>query len=476
MAYSTTVIQALDSDEDNEDIQAYANEIKDRTNVGFVVVLDMDLIRKSHPLEEEVGQSFFNREDAQAALKGEEYFSIEEGPLGMGLRVFTPVYDDQGEQIGIVVVGVSLDTVNALIAKSQKYILIGSIIQLVIGGIGAYFLSGYIKKKLYGLEPIEIAKILKERNSMIESVKEGIIAVNEKGQISLINEEALRMMEAGEERSLMGEQIADYMPIIDRVMSSGKEERNFEQELSGRAVMANCFPIIVNDKVVGGIAIFRDKTEVKELAEQLTGIKLYSESLRAQSHEFMNKLHVILGLIHLKKYEEVNKYIENMVDDYEVEKGLITKRIKNSIFAGFMLGKMSKAREQGIHFSIDESSYLCEDLKSETIHGLIRIAGNLIENAYDAVSSNYEKKVHFLIHSKEKSITMKVRDNGHGMSTDVKNRIFQKGYSTKGEDRGYGLYLTKESITNLKGTIEINSSLEKGTIFTVKIPLGGQDS
>ena len=469
-ANSTVVIQSL-QEKSEVDIQKYANEIRALSDVGFVVVMDMDLIRKSHPLSEEVGQSFFNREDAKKSLEGEEYFSIEEGPLGMGMRVFTPVYDERNEQIGVVVVGVSLDMVESLARDSRKYVYIGAILQLCLGAIGAYYLSCYMKRKLYGLEPVEIAKLLQERNAMIESAKEGIIGVNEDGKIAVISGEALKLMGFERKEELLGQPIDDHMPSLAKAMRNGRSEENVEQIFNHRTVLANNVPIMHKGKVIGGLSVFKDKTDLQDMADQLTGIKLYTESLRAQSHEFMNKFHVILGLVHLKKYKEMSRYIENLVEDYETEKGFIVKRIKNPLFAGFLLGKLSKARELGIQLVINEDSYMPSDIKEELIHDLIRIAGNLIENAFDALDGVKGKRVFFSIGVIDGEMVLEVRDNGKGIPEEIAEVIFQKGYSTKGMDRGYGLFLTKQSIEKLNGTIELKTKPGAGTLFTVILPL-----
>lgn len=469
-ANSSVVIQSL-QEKSKVDIQEYANEIRALSDVGFVVIMDMNLIRKSHPLTEEVGQSFFNREDAKNSLKGNEYFSVEEGPLGMGMRVFTPVYDQRNEQIGVVVVGVSLDMAESLARDSRKYVYIGAILQLCLGGIGAYYLSRYMKRKLYGLEPVEIAKLLQERNAMIESAKEGIIGVNEDGKIAVISEEAVKLMGYGQKEELLGQSIDGYMPSLAKAMRNGRPEENVEQAFSNRSVLANNVPIMHKGRVVGGLSVFKDKTDLQEMADQLTGIKLYTESLRAQSHEFMNKFHVILGLVHLKKYEEMSRYIENMVEDYETEKEFIVKRIKNPILAGFLLGKLSKARELGIKLVINEDSLVPDDIKEEHTHDLIRIAGNLIENAFDALGDVQDKKVFFSIGVVEGEMLLEVSDNGNGIPGEIAGAIFQKGYSTKGMDRGYGLFLTKQSIEKLNGKIELKTKVGAGTLFTVILPL-----
>lgn len=469
-AHSQTVIDGLQKDYIDLSLQEYANEMIELTDVGFIVVLNMDLIRYSHPLTEEIGNSFYNRADALAALKGNEYFSTEEGPLGIGLRFFTPVKNEDGEQIGIVVVGISLDIVEGLMKQSRRVVYLCALIPLLFGGGGAFILSKFIKKKLLNMEPEEIAQLLEERNTMIEAVKEGILAANVKGDITLVNQEALKLMNVTEER-ITNQPIREYMPIFEKVMQTGQAEVGYEETLYGRSVLVNCFPIIVNGEVVGGIGTFRDKTEIRQMAEQLTGVKLYSESLRAHSHEFMNKLHVILGLIHLKKYDALNHYIQDLVEEHESEKSFVLQRIQNPILAGFLLGKLSKAREHGIEFEISENSQFTDELDEKEIHDLICITGNLIENAFDAVKGVNIKQVSFSIYPSGHMLVLQVEDSGVGINSGQLENIFAKGFSTKGDDRGYGLYLTMQSLASLRGEIDIQTNPGSGTVFTVQIPL-----
>lgn len=473
-ASSEPVVEGLQN-QDASKVQVYAQDLMETTDVDFVVILNMDLIRLSHPIESEVGQSFFNREDAKASLEGMEYFSVAEGPLGLGMRVFTPVKDAEGKQIGVVVTGVSTDTLKQQITEGRQVVYSSAVFQVIFALFGAFIVSSIIKKQLLGLEPTEIARLLKEREAVMQSVKEGIMAVNSDEKVSWVNKEALRLMQLDDTHDLIGKPVKDLMPIFSEVIHTGKPEMNHEEVFSGQPVLVNCKPIIVNEKIVGGIGTFRDKTELKQLAEQLTGIKLYSESLRAHTHEFMNKLHVIFGLIHMKKYDALTAFIDEMVEAYEMELGFVAQRIKNPVFAGFLLGKMSKARELDIQFNIDEESWLTDELEPMFIHDLIRIAGNLIENAFDAVNENENKEVGFSIYPLENQLIMEVQDNGIGIEKDVQDKLFNKGYSTKGEERGYGLYLTKKSIENLQGELMIDSEVGTGTTFIVTFPITSKE-
>ncbi|KGX85848.1 sensory histidine kinase [Pontibacillus litoralis JSM 072002] len=478
-AQSSIVIDGLEDEAEREVVQTFANERKELTNVGFVVVLDRNLIRLSHPIEEEVGKSFYNRQDAAAALEGEEYLSVEEGPLGVGMRVFTPVYNDNKEQIGIVVVGVSLDNVHEQVRNGMIIVLMAAIIQLLFGLVGAIWISKYIKKILFNLEPEEIAHLLEERNTMLESVKEGILAVDQHGNISLANKQATQLMKLPDSTSLIGQSVEHYMPIILNVIQDGKSVDNWEVHFFGKTVLVNCTPIYVDSHMVGAIATFRDKTEIQQLMKEITGVKNYSDALRARSHEFKNKLHVILGMLHLKKYEELEQFIPTILSDYQAEKGFIIQYIKNPILAGFLLGKNSKAKEKGIQFHIDETSDFSGEIEIDIMHDLITIIGSLVENAFDAVENREEKKVslYIALDYENQTIIVTVHDNGIGISPDKLQTIFHKHYSTKGENRGYGLYLTNRAVENLNGEWDIDTAIGKGTTIqvTITIPNKGDE-
>lgn len=125
-------------------------------------------------------------------LKGKEYVSISEGTLGKSVRAFTPIYNELGDQIGVVSVGISLESVEVALGRSHRNILIVTVLGLLIGIIGEVLLARYNKRTLLGLEPFAIAKILGERSAMLQSVHEGIIAVDSESTITLVNKSTLR--------------------------------------------------------------------------------------------------------------------------------------------------------------------------------------------------------------------------------------------------------------------------------------------
>lgn len=472
VAHSPIVIDAMSGKRDQKEIQTFANEICKVTNVYFVVVMDMNGIRKSHPDPKKIGKRFVGGDEGPV-LKGHEHVSISKGSLGPSLRSFTPIKDSSGKQIGAVAVGISLDNVQKAVYKSREGIFIGTVIGVLIGIIGAVILARYIKKILLGLEPVAIAKLLEERSAMLQSVREGIIAVDQESNITLVNRAALKLFEkAGLPKDPIGTNIEEYMPStrLSELIKTGTVELDEEQDLNGITILTNRIPVVVENKVVGAIATFRDKTELQVLAEQLTGVRNYADALRAQSHEFMNKLHVILGMVHMGYYEKVENYISETVNHRKNEIGFVTKKIKDPVLAGFLIGKLSNSRESGVELTVSCEHHVPLPADSDTTHELITVVGNLIDNAIDALQNCEVKKIEVGFDYADEILTVEVKDTGMGMSEELQNQIFEKGFSTKGENRGFGLYLVAQAVKRLEGELILSSKQGKGTVFAVYIP------
>ena len=474
ISHSPIIIEGLQNQQSEKKIQKFTQEMTRITNVEFIVVMDMKGIRKSHPKPEKIGERFVGGDEGPA-LHGHENISTAKGTLGYSLRAFTPVFSDSGQQVGAVSVGISLNKVKEAVKNSKKIIYLAVIFGVLIGIIGAIYLARKIKKSMFDLEPFEIGKLLEERSAMLQSTKEGILAVDQDACITLLNNEALRLFnEAGIKENPIGHAVDQYLPELQlkNVLATGKPSLNEEINLSGITLLANHLPIIVRNQMVGAVTTFRNKTEINKLAEELTGVKLYAEALRAQSHEFLNKLHVVLGLVHLEQYEKLVNFIDQISDHLHNEVGYVISKIKDPALAGFILAKMSYAREMGAELSFSGDGILPEPAKPEITHELITIFGNLVDNALEALTDfdqqNKKVSIHFDYFDHE--LVVEVSDNGPGILDDLVEKVFLKGVSTKGTDRGIGLFLVKQSLNKLHGHLELSTEVGIGTRFTVTIP------
>ncbi|MEH7748134.1 ATP-binding protein, partial [Neobacillus drentensis] len=252
-------------------------------------------------------------------------------------------------------------------------------------------------------------------------------------------------------------------------------EYDREFTIFGEIFLVNRIPIFnKKDEVIGAVASFRNKSELSNLIQELSHVKAYAEGLRAQTHEYSNRLYTLLGLIQLGSYKEAIDFISREVDVAQGFISFLMKEIPDPIIAGFILGKVSLASELKIYLTIErDSSFrdLPEEISRDT---LVTIIGNLVNNAFDAVRENgkVEKRVSLFLTDLGKDLIIEIEDNGKGINNSISEQIFQNGFSTKNRqsNSGIGLSLVKEAIAGLGGYITFSSNEGEGTIFTVVIP------
>lgn len=469
------VIKAVSEEDYSGVVQEYATFMMNQTNVDFIVVMNRDLIRFSHPIETIIKLPFSNLDDARQALSGEEHYSRQQGVLGDGTRFFTPIYDDESNLIGVVCVGYTQQTVNQQLGKVQQRLFFGLGIGLFIGLIGSFILARQIKKELLGLEPVEIAAQVQEREIVNDAVNEGIIAVRADKTVLLTNKNATRIFEKAQlkDGAIDGEQLNDYVYdlLFRQVFEDNIPIVNKAYVMNQLQLVVSVTPIFINHTVYGAVATLQNRTEVEKLIRELANIEQYVDSLRAQRHNFMNQLHVITGLIELEKYDDVTHFVKVLNRDFHEQIGFLSDKIKSSAMVGFFLGKFNEAKEEGVTLSMDLDSYFPNVEITQFIHSLLISIGVMLDNAYEAVQLSETKEVSFYIHynSDEKVVALRVSDSGSGMSDTVKQKVFDRGFSTKGPKRGYGLDTLQSIVHDYNGMIELQSQVGKGTTFYVEV-------
>lgn len=478
VARQPEIIQALETPANNEtDIQPLASDIMKDTQVDFVVVLDKNLIRLSHPDQTALGKPFSNIPDAKLALDGKSHFSTKEGILGEGTRYFTPVKDNQGNVIGVICVGLRSITIDAELEEAHTKLLIGLFLGLSVGVLGATYGAYRIKKIIFNLEPYEIANLVYDKELVEQEITESILAINLNKQIILMNKEAQKLLKKID--SSYNLKLNDFLPeklyeaLFESVFISKQKIKDQRLSIDQLNIVVNTSPIFAKNKFRGAVVTFRDQSDLTLLIQQLSGTEQYIDSLRAQTHEFMNKMQVIMGMIELKQYDDVSRYINKLHNNFQAEVGYITDKVKSAAIAGYLLGKAGEAQEQKITFILDPNSYLPELTESADIHELLQILGNVLTNAFDAVKLEFVKEVTLSLNfdSEEEIIIITISDNGCGIDLSYANLIFNNKFSTKSTNRGYGLYMVHKTITSRAGLIEFSSTKDLGTEFYIEFPI-----
>ncbi len=223
------------------------------------------------------------------------------------------------------------------------------------------------------------------------------------------------------------------------------------------------------------------KKQFLDFAEDLEGTKFLVDSMRANNHDFTNKLHVILGLIQIGQYDKAQSYIENISIIQRETISRVMHAIDNASFAALLIGKIARASECNVKFILDENLHFRSEDASIPSEALITITGNLIDNALDAmnmksnrasgsgVTGGEQNELHFSVMTKPGSLLLTVKDTGCGIKEEDKPHVFANGFSTKGEGRGVGLFHTKLLIESLGGSISFESKAGQGTCFMVRL-------
>ncbi|MFJ8065672.1 ATP-binding protein [Psychrobacillus sp. NPDC096426] len=477
-AKSISLMPELRDAIEKKDIETHfrpiAEQVKDQVNASNIIIESREEIIYSHVNPSLVGQKSLDDTSYHALIfGGSNNFEVER-EQGSVLVGKVPIIADFGEYtqvIGTVSVEFLEKDIYQSIYERIKIIIIASSIVLLLGIIGGIFLTKSIRKDTLGLEPHEIASLYRERSAILLSVKEGIIAIDENGLLTLINHSAKSMLNLNEE-DFIGQHIGHVLQDIkiDDVLQTGKTAHNVEVLINEKMFIFNLIPIIENGNVVGVVSSFRDKTELKKLMNTITEVRDYSEGLRAQTHEYANKLYLLSGLLQLERYQDALEFIQKESITHQQQNQILFNQIHDANVQAILLGKLGKASEKKITLVIDAGSYVDPLPSHIEVADIVTIIGNLIDNALDAVAHQKEKRVNFSITGLGNDIIIEVTDNGKGISDDLLESLFTMGYSSKGENRGYGLYNVKRIVESLGGTIEVSNERNGRSIFTVYLP------
>lgn len=450
-------------------LRQHIEGLRERLGVDFITVMDLDHLRLTHPDPDEVGR-YFRGGDEGAALEGESYVSRSEGTLGVSIRGFSPVRDGDGAVIGAVATGVTLDRVGLLLAERRQSLLLGIALLMVVGAAGAWCLARYIKRILLGFEPHQISQWVQQRQAMLASLHEGVLAIDGAGEVTLINPAASQLLNPHGSNGGAGPMAGIPASTLRELFDGEAPTLNRRLTLNGRALIVNRVPIRGERSAGGSVVTLRDRSEVNRLAEELTGVSRYAQALRASTHEFKNRLHVILGLVQLRDLGRLERYLRELDDTLIAPAAARIAGVRDPVLAGFLLAKGSEARERRVTFEIELDSEIPAPGESETIHLLVSIIGNLVENAFEAVTGRESPQVSLTLGVDDGALSLHVSDNGAGMSEEQRQRAAEQGFSSKGEGRGYGLAMVGTHVESLGGTLALYSTLGRGTLVEVTVP------
>ena len=457
--------------ENQERFGEYLDTLKETLDdIDVISVVDKDGVRRYHSNHDLIGTQYDgNLPDFENQM--EAYYAVDEnGPSGSQRRAYAAVYNENGEYVGVVMAIMLMKNIQTETAQMLFIFCIITVVAILIEVIIAGELSSKVKRRLMGYEPDVFAAMYKMRDTILETVEEGILAVDTNGVIHFANESAIRMLCDDRRAGIIGKNVDVFGDVIlSRAMK--KEGKELNVSLSKADIILDRVPIKEGNIEVGAIAILHNRAEYTKLMEDLAGTRYLVDSMRANNHDFTNKLHVILGLIQMEMYDQASSYIQNitMVQRENISK--VMNAISEPAVAALLIGKIARASELNVDFVLREGCcYNSTDmnLPSEMI---ITVIGNLLDNAFDTMNEREDYKAHrelmFGIYSKPGAVLITVDDTGRGIKTNDMERIFENGFSTKGEGRGTGLYQVKTLVETFGGKITVESQEDVGSSFSI---------
>ncbi|PKV88431.1 sensor histidine kinase [Streptomyces sp. TLI_146] len=447
-------------------VQREAERIRRATGAEYVVVMDRHGVRWSHTDGRQIGKVVST--DPSEALAGEEVMEIDSGTLGRSARGKVPLRDSDGAIVGAVSVGIEYDSVRARLLAAIPGLLAYAGGALAAGALAAYLISRRIQKQTRDLAFSDISALLAEREAMLHSIREGVVALDRTGRIRLLNDEAQRLLGVGPE--------AAGRPL-DEVLGTGRTTDVLAGRVTGtdlltvrghRVLVANRMP--TDDG--GAVATLRDRTELERLGRELDSTHGLIDALRAQDHEHANRLHTLLGLLELGMHEEAVEFITEVVGVHRTTAEQVTEKVRDPLLAAMLVGKATVAAERAVALRITPDSLLPDRLVDP--HGLVTVVGNLVDNALDAAAGTSDASVGVTLRAEGRTAVLRVVDSGPGVPDDQRELIFTEGWSTKAlpahGKRGLGLALVRRFAERQGGHARVATGPDGGAEFTVVLP------
>jgi two-component system CitB family sensor kinase len=411
--------------------------------------------------------------DPEPALSGTRWSGTQEGTLGVSVRGKVPIAGDDGAVIGMVSVGFLQAEVGSQLLTQLPTLGAYLAVAILLGALGSLLLSRHLKSQTFGLEPAEIAGLLEQREAILHGIREGAVAVDLEGRITLVNDEARRLLAV--DPGAVGRRVDEVVgPGRVRDVLLGTLDRPDQLVITeGRVLVANRMPVYLHGAVTGAVVTFRDRTELAEVLRELEGVRTVTDALRAQAHEFSNRIHTIVGLVELGRHAEA---IRMSTEDAVVHQDLIETllgRVGDPTLSALLLAKAVVASERGISLRLADDTLLIEELDDP--RDLVTVIGNLVDNALDAVAigpSVGGRWVDVAVRADRDAILVRVHDSGPGIDPAIRDRLFEEGFTTKEPGsqpmRGLGLALVQQVVRRRGGSIDVATN--GGAVFTVRLP------
>jgi len=469
IARATLVRDAIGTEDASEVLRSLATGVRADADVDFVVIMDLDRNTIAQGALPEGGDLVGS---LGPAARGEVVTEEYVGTLGPSVRAVAPVFvGETGEVIAVVSVGVALEAIDAQLLDELLDVLLAALTVLGVGLGGAWLINRRLRRQTHGLGEQEITRMYEYYRAVLHAVREGLLLVGPDRRVQLVNDEAKRLLDLSDDA--VGRSIDELgLPPALAATAEGDVAGADELYVTGdRVLLASFSPAYWEGREVGSVVTLRDHTELQALTGELDVVRGLTESLRAQTHEAANRLHTVVSLIELGRVEEAVDFATEELQIAQMLADRVVGAAGEPVAAALLLGKAAEAAERGVQLTL--TGDLPADQEAATTRELVTVLGNLVDNAFDAVSGREDRRVSVHVEGDRHHLRLVVGDSGPGLTTEQAVHALERGWTTKaaaeGGGRGVGLALVSQIARRQQGGVVIGRSELGGAELTVTL-------
>lgn len=475
MARLPAVQSALENPNPSTVVQPIAEVIRKASDVTYVVVTDAAGIRLSHPDPARIGEKVST--DPSVPLSGKTYVGTQQGTLGESWRVKVPIFRTGTKTvIGTVSVGELESQLSADFLRTVPLLLLAMTGSAVIGVFGAAWVTSVVRRRIFRLEPAQIASLVEQQETMLHRIDEGIVTVDAAGTITLMNDAAARLLGADD---LVGRRADEVLePTLRAVLEHGEPQG--ELVLVGeRVLIARSTGTTVDGAPVDATLLIRDHTELHSALRAMDGAQSATDGLRAQAHEFANTMHVVSWMLEFGEREEALAYLASVRGGGTIA-GRAVELLGEPELAALVAVKTAQARELGIALEVVDATEGRAAIPKDLARDLVTVVGNVVDNAMEACGMGDRIRVTAELEEGEDAgslVRLLIDDDGPGVAVVDRERVFVSGVSTKsagageGHGRGIGLALVSRIAQRRGGRAVVDDSPLGGARLRIELPL-----
>ncbi|MEU9029353.1 SpoIIE family protein phosphatase [Streptomyces sp. NPDC048383] len=263
-AHSIGLRAALESPNPSAVLQPLAESTRKAAGVDFIVVMDTNGIRYSHPQPDRIGKRFVGT--IEPSLAGQVHTESVQGPLGKEIQAIVPVTAPDGRVVGLVSAGLTVKNVSGVVDRQLPVILLAIAIGLALATVGTWLISRRLRRQTHGLGTQEMTRMYEHHDAVLHAVREGVLITDGEGRLLLANDEAKRLLGLPDDAD--GRHLGD-VPGLDRRMAdlllSARVATDEVIESGDRLLVVNQRLTHPGGRPEGTAVTIRDSTEMQIL-------------------------------------------------------------------------------------------------------------------------------------------------------------------------------------------------------------------